>query len=100
MISIYYKYVLYINLKTYSLFMNKREDAKMKESMDELIGVAFDGLKIGNDYEVSKKEYTTISFCVPKDYKKKFEELQNKTNKGFGRTLRGLFIHSIDKFSV
>lgn len=51
--------------------------------------------KCKNQAEV-KEDCVAVSFWLPKSYKKKFEQLQDVTNKEFGKTLKGEFLRAID----
>lgn len=62
-----------------------------------LIDECFQGMK---DRDSScAVEKTTLTLWVPTEYKKKFEELQDKTKKDFGKRLQKLLIKAIDNVS-
>lgn len=68
----------------------------LKKESDQLIkDVLALKEKCHNQSEV-KEEHIAVSFWLPKSYKKKFEQLQDVTNKEFGKTLKSAFIRAID----
>lgn len=68
----------------------------LKKESDQLIkDVLALKEKCHNQSEV-KEEHIAVSFWLPKSYKKKFEQLQDVTNKEFGKTLKSAFLRAID----
>jgi len=63
-----------------------------------LIDDCFQGMK--DKHSSSTVEKTTLTLWVPTEYKRKFEELQDKTGKDFGKRLQKLITKAIDKVST
>lgn len=62
-----------------------------------LIDECFQGMKEGESSDSVTK--TTLTLWVPAEYKKKFEDLQYRTKKDFGKRLQKLLIKAIDSVS-
>lgn len=63
-----------------------------------LIDECFQGMK--DKHKSNHVEKTTLTLWVPTEYKRKFEELQDKTKKDFGKRLQKLLIKAIDTVST
>lgn len=68
----------------------------LKQESDQLIQDVLALKDRCNNQTEIKEEHIAVSFWLPKSYKKKFEQLQDVTNKEFGKTLKNAFIRAID----
>lgn len=79
--------------------MSMDENKMVGGQMNDLLDLTFAEMKIVNDESEGKKDFTTLSFCVTTNYKKKYADLQMKTDKDFGKRLQKLIMQAIDKVS-
>lgn len=68
-------------------------------SEKDLIDEALSGLDLNGENPKSKKEGITLTLWVDHAYKKKFQDLQDKTNKDFGKRLQKIVKLAIDRAS-
>lgn len=61
---------------------------------DEIIKDTVDSF---NSHSTDKEERGAITIWVPSSYKQKFDDLQNSSDKNFGKCIREMIIKTIDK---
>lgn len=60
----------------------------------------FDLSLISAEDLTKKSDCEVIAFWVPKSYKAKYDMIQSKSNRRFGKYLKKLFMTSIDKIKL
>lgn len=60
----------------------------------------FKDFQLDEDSDLVSKNMKCIAIWLPESYKKSFDELQDKTNRKFGRKIKELIIRSIQKVAV
>lgn len=71
----------------------------MNDQNKDLVDKIFEGFTLGNGQDSETVQRAGVTIWLPEEYKEKFNQLQSRSKRRFGKKIQEMLIKAIDKVS-